>query len=145
MACDPPNQEWTIDMLIDNQPEETKRRLVFCLAINDGKVSGEVRINTMDGVAVHLSSVTGHSQVLAGVEPPDPARPPTLLTVTFTWGPRTIVLAGNTVTDEELNKFSGRFFAFDGPAMPVNEPPGGGGIPEAPGEGDTGTGNGTQT
>lgn len=144
MSSDPPNQEWTVFMFIDNQPAENKRKLVFSLSIEAGGVSGDVSINTLDNQKVHLSSVTGQSRELIETRTSEEQIVPTLLTVSFTWGARTIVLAGNTFRDEELNKFNGRFFAFN---APVIEPPGGGGggIPEPPGEGETGTGTGTQT
>jgi hypothetical protein len=145
MPCDPPNQEWTIDTLIDAQPVADTRRLIFCLAIEGEKVTGEVKIKTSDNEVVHLSSVAGQSRALTEVISQDPARPATLMTLTFTWGTTRMVLSGNTFPVGPVNQFFGRFLAFASAATLEPAPPDGGGLPEAPGDGDTGTGTGTQT
>jgi hypothetical protein len=142
MPCDPPNQEWTIDTLIDAQPVANTRRLIFCLGINGGNLTGKVRIRTTDSEVVDLSDVTGHHSVLTAVKSQDPARPAAMMTLTFTWGPRKVMLIGNTFPVGTLNKFEGRFLAFA--SIPEHEAQLEA-LPEAPGDGDTGTGTGTQT
>jgi len=143
MPCDPPNQEWTIDALIDQQPVANTRRLIFCLSINGGNIVGAVRIRTSDLEVVDLSEVTGHHRVLTEVKSQDPARPATMMTLKFTWGTRKVMLTGNTFPLGPVNKFEGRFVAFN--SLPENESANELALPEAPGDGDTGTGTGTQT
>ncbi len=147
MSSTPPNpaQEWTIDMLIDAQPEANEHRLVFALDINEGNVSGNVKIRTEDNEVIPLSAVNGYSQVLTEVSSADPARPATLLNLNFNWGTKKVVLSGNTFPVGPINKFSGRFFTFKAIEPENGNADGGGGLPEAPGDGDTGTGTGTQT
>ena len=143
MPCDPPNQEWTIDALIDQQPVANTRRLIFCLSINGGNITGAVRIRTSDLEVVHLSDVTGHHRLLTEVKSQDPSRPAAMMTLKFTWGPRKVMLTGTTFPVGPVNKFEGRFVAFASLAQP--EGANALALPEAPGDGDTGTGTGTQT
>ncbi len=141
MPCDPPNQEWTIDTLIDSQPVANTRRLIFCLSINGGNITGAVRIKTSDSEVVNLSEVTGRQRVMTEVISQDPARPATMMTLTFNWGTRKVMLIGNTFPVGPLNNFDGRFLAFASDLQLAD----GGALPEPPAEGDTGTGTGTQT
>ena len=143
MPCDPPNQEWTINVLIDKQPEANTRRLVFCVSINGGTITGAVRIRTSDLEVVHLSDVTGHHRVLTEVKSEDPTRPAAMMTLNFNWGQRKVMLTGNTFPLGTLNKFDGRFVAFA--SIPQTEDVNAAALPESPGDGDTGTGTGTQT
>lgn len=150
MPCDPPNQEWTIDTLLDQQPVANTRRLIFCLNIQGNNITGAVRIRTSDLEVVNLSEVTGHQRVLAEVTSQDPARPATLMTLKFTWGTRRVMLTGNTFPFGTVNRFEGRFVAFASLPEPEGasaEPASANAmaLPEAPGDGDTGTGTGTQT
>ena len=143
MPCDPPNEEWTIDALIDQQPVANTRRLIFCLSINGGSITGAVRIRTSDLEVVHLSDVTGNHRVLTEVTSEDPGRPATMMTLKFTWGPRKVMLTGNTFPVGPVNRFEGRFVAFA--SLPQPEGANALALPESPGDGDTGTGTGTQT
>ena len=140
MPCDPPNQEWTIT-LIDSQPVANPRRLIFCLSINGGNITGAVRVKTSDNEVVNLSEVAGHQRVMTEVISQDPARPATMMTLSFNWGARRMMLTGNTFPFGALNKFDGRFLAFASDPQLEN----GSAIPEPPADGDTGTGTGTQT
>ena len=143
MPCDPPNQEWTIDTLLDQQPVANTRRLIFCLSIQGNSIKGAVRIRTSDLEVVHLSEVIGHHRVLTEVTSQDPARPATMMMVRFTWGSKRVMLTGNTFPVGPVNKFEGRFVAFD--SLSESEEAAAAALPEAPGDGDTGTGTGTQT
>jgi hypothetical protein len=65
------------------------------------------------------------------------------MTLNFTWDAARVILWGHTFR-QSLNKFSGKFAAFQ--ALALN------GVPNraddtlaGPGDGDTGTGTGTQT
>lgn len=143
MPCDQPDQEWTIDTLLDSQPVAKTRRLIFCLSIQGSNIKGAVRIRTSDLEVVHLSEVIGHHRVLTEVKSQDPARPATMMTLKFTWGSKKVMLSGNTFPVGPVNKFEGRFVAFD--SLAENEGARAAALPEAPGDGDTGTGTGTQT
>ena len=137
MACTAPNQEWTIDTLVDGQPESETAVLVFCLSINNGKITGEG--SDLSGeTPVSLSSITGTSQPLPELDQGFEI-PPTHMTLNFTWREAKAVLSGTTfVTGSGQNRFRGRFATF--------KPNGGSpAVATVAGAGDTGTGTGTQT
>lgn len=72
-----------------------------------------------------------------------------MMTLKFTWGSRKVVLTGNTFPVGPVNKFEGRFVAFntfpdEESARAESENANALALPE-PGDGDTGTGTGTQT
>lgn len=138
MACNAPRQEWTIETRIDGHPEPEKGVIVFCINIENGKITGEVSDLTT-GTPVPLSPVTGSSQPLPELGPEI-----TVMTLIFKWGTSRVVLSGTTFHTGVTNKFRGGFAAFRAPvvdgALSPDE-----GLADEPGDGDTGTGTGTQT
>ena len=138
MACNDPNQEWTIDTHIDGRPESEIATLVFCLSINNGIITGEGSDTSTDP-PVPLSLVTGTSQSIPLNQGfPDP---PTQMTLNFTWRESQAVLSGTTFRNGGPNTFLGRFTIFKSPEVNGGSGP----VVTAASGNDVGTGTGTQT
>ena len=139
MACIAPNQQWTIDTLIDGRPESEIAVLVFCLSINGTIITGEGSDLSNDPPAP-LSQVTGTSLSIPELDQGFPD-PPTQMTLNFMWRESQAVLSGTTFRSGGQNRFLGRFATFK--SSEVN---GGSGAVVAGASGnDVGTGTGTQT
>jgi hypothetical protein len=148
MACEDPNEEWTI--VTETDGSGAKGMLVFCFTINGTNITGEVSELPVDeegnvtGDPVYLSGdVTGSDEPIPG------AANLSFLTINFPWGDSRVMMAGIKFQDDTPHTFRGRFSAFASVELASAAAAGALKVasvtPQAPGDGDTGTGTGTQT
>ena len=148
MACEHPNEEWTVFTTTDTTL--TKAMLVFCLSIKpNGRIQGIVNELPIDndgtviGDPMLLGKVKGHQDPTTE----DPSV--FVMTLDFNWGGRRVIMAGIRFTSTPPNTFSGRFSAFSSAGRaaaagaetisPTTV------TTYSPADGDTGTATGTQT
>ena len=134
MPCVRPRIEWTIDTKNDNSSQINQ--LVFCLTIQGGTITGAVS-ETTTGVPRFLSYVSGTDQPVDGLNV-------TFRTHHFVWDTCRVVLSGIAFPAANPRRFIGRFAAYAVSSLAPSEDPDSVTI-MSPGDGDTGTGNGTQT
>lgn len=147
MACEHPNEEWTVFTTTDTT--STRAMLVFCLGISsNGRIKGSVNELPIDGSGtvigdpISLGKVKGHQ---------DPTTDPSVfvMTLNFRWGSNRVIMAGIRFTSTTPNTFNGRFSAFSSTALAAAAGRRTSGISTltapAPADGDTGTATGTQT
>jgi hypothetical protein len=149
MACEHPNEEWTVSTKTDTTL--TRGLLVFCLNIKpNGKINGLVSELPVDddgiviGDPIPLGKVKGHQDPTTE----DPSV--FVMTLDFRWGRNRVIVAGIRFTSTTPNTFAGRFSAFSsaGLAAAAGAETRGTTILSSgalPADGDTGTATGTQT
>lgn len=129
------DSNWTISMYKDDpqltRPPTWLDDLFFELKIDNGKITGDVYINS-----VKISSVDGTCE-------DDAALNASTMRLKFAWSSVQILMAGVVHLEGVLGKFKGRFYAFPSETRPSLEIKRLALVP--PDEGDTGTANGTQT
>ena len=131
MACDAGFDEWTVDLILDKDPNQDLP-LVFCIKFpNDGSITGKVF--TPEGSLV--SNLNGRHQPFRHVGGLGGAF---LLNVEFVMDSVNVTITAVMVT----RKFEGRLRAF-ACATPMSQS--GTFATAAPSDGDTGTATGTQT
>jgi hypothetical protein len=148
MACNDPQEEWTI--VTETDGSGAKGLLVFCFSIDGTNISGEVSELPVDGEGTVIGDPVYLSGDVTGTDEPIPG-PANLsfLAINFPWGDSRVMMAGVKFRGDTPRTFRGRFSAFASAELASAAAAGTRKVvsvtPQAPGDGDTGTGTGTQT